>query len=871
MPPHDETSWLRGPADPPSTQIDAARAQIEAARLRQQRLERRPPSGTFSAALPGYTLVRKLHRGGQGVVYLAVQESTGRNVAVKILSHGPLPGLSPTGLARFEREVQALSLLKHPNIVTIHDCGRNRDHVYLVMDFVNGRPLDAWVSAEAVSVRGALAVFVKVCDAINAAHLRGVIHRDLKPGNILVDDRGEPHVLDFGLAKLDTQDAARPVTMTEPGQFVGSLPWASPEQAEGRIQEVDIRTDVYSLGVVLYQVLTGRFPYPVSGHLPDIVRHIGHSEPVRPSTVLSEIDRELETILLKCLAKEPDRRYQSAGELARDLRRYLAGEPIEARRDSLAYVMTKRLQRYQMVATAAATILLVALGGLAASLLLWRHAENQSRLAHLHAEAAQGSAQRADREADQARAVVAFMREVLTSVEPEHQGSDVRLIEVLANASAAASERFAAHPQQEGEVRDLLGQIYNKLSMWREADAQYRAGLEIWRRCAGPDDRRALIDEMRCARQAINLSSLGEAVAALSAVIPRMVRVFGPDDPQTLQARRDLATAMVLRGRLREAEPTLLELRAHPALAHDDGAQIQLAMSLSDLAHAKRNRTPSGPEYDAAIAEEESLVREWIERSRRHHGPNSSLTLQGEGNLAEVFLARGEYREAADRCRDLLERSSGRLPECHDVRSYAMVNLANALEFLGQAQEPADLYLRRVECLRESTRPGNPALLSAMSDSLPVLERAGRGADGERIARELTTALTTYAGGHGDDMTIGPELYAACFVSMQGRLDEAASLFQASIAHEQQLTEPRDRARLHLFYAGHLTRARRFEDAERELQGAVALAGDVRKGTWDQNPNDLLQGLVALYQAWDKPERAEEYRGLFTAPSLGGK
>src|SRR5262249_48569959 len=163
-------------------------------------------------------------------------------------------------------------------------------------------------------------LFAKICDGVNAAHLRGVIHRDLKPGNILVDDRGEPHVLDFGLAKL-TQDAdgtSATQVMTTTGQFVGSLPWTSPEQAEGRTESLDIRTDVYSLGVVLYQLLTGRFPYPVSGPIREVVHHIANTNPIRPSTIQRLIDRELETILLKCLAKAPDRRYQSAGELARD-------------------------------------------------------------------------------------------------------------------------------------------------------------------------------------------------------------------------------------------------------------------------------------------------------------------------------------------------------------------------------------------------------------------------------------------------------------------------------------------------------------------------------------------------------------------------
>jgi len=316
-----------------------------------------PPDGTF----PGYELLREIHRGGQGVVYQAIQKTTRRKVAIKVLHGGPFSG--STGRSRFDREVQILGQLNHPNIVRLHDSGATADGgFFYVMDYISGRSLDEILAERPLGVDEALALFLKICDAVNAAHLKGVIHRDLKPSNVRIDANGDPVVVDFGLAKVALADIVQgddghtPQLMTMTGQFIGSLPWASPEQAEGLPGNIDVRTDVYSLGVMLYQMLTAQFPYRVAGNMRDILDNILRTEPARPSTVRRQINNEVETIVLKCLAKERERRYQSAGEVARDLRRYSAGEPIEAKRDSAVYVIRKTLSRYRAWATAGAVL-----------------------------------------------------------------------------------------------------------------------------------------------------------------------------------------------------------------------------------------------------------------------------------------------------------------------------------------------------------------------------------------------------------------------------------------------------------------------------------------------------------------------------------
>lgn len=318
------------------------------------------PSRPMSIAqidVPGYTLQRELSRGGQAVVFLAVHDATSRHVAVKIMREGALA--SDQGRARFDREVQVLAALNHPHIVRIIDRGTTRDGSdFLAMDFVDGLPLNEWLEQyyhdhpdgpPPEQPAELLRMFMKICDAVNAAHVRGIVHRDLKPTNILVDERGEPHVLDFGLARLGvmspTGDTNQAVSIT--GQFLGSLPWASPEQAEGDPSKIDIRTDVYALGVILYQMLTGRFPYEVVGAMRDVLDNIMRAAPMPPSTVMaahdarqenrrrrqkrpSPLNQTIDAIVLKALAKRRDDRYQSAGDLARDVANYLSGRPTIA-------------------------------------------------------------------------------------------------------------------------------------------------------------------------------------------------------------------------------------------------------------------------------------------------------------------------------------------------------------------------------------------------------------------------------------------------------------------------------------------------------------------------------------------------------------
>ncbi len=316
----------------------------------------------LESMLEGYEILEELPRGAQAVVYKAIQKATKRIVAVKVLSQGP--HASPRARYRFEREVELAANLQHPNIVTIHDSGIARGQYYFAMEYVEGRPLDEYVRSEGLGVRETMEIFNKVCSAVMYAHQLGVMHRDLKPGNILVDAKGEPHILDFGLAKLvsSSEQTTEEAVMTSiPGKVIGTLAFMSPEQASAQPGAIDVRADVYSLGMILYKVLTGDFPYAVDGSMLEILRNIQETEPTRPSRIVRNLNSEVEAILLKALAKEPTYRYQSAAELQHDVDYWLKGLPISARADSSIYMLRKLLARHRYTTTVVALLLIIVL------------------------------------------------------------------------------------------------------------------------------------------------------------------------------------------------------------------------------------------------------------------------------------------------------------------------------------------------------------------------------------------------------------------------------------------------------------------------------------------------------------------------------
>ncbi|MGH9363540.1 MAG: serine/threonine-protein kinase, partial [Thermoanaerobaculia bacterium] len=312
--------------------------------------------------LANYTMVRKLGEGGMGAVYEALQDSPRRRVALKVTASRLT---SEALVKRFEHESQILGLLEHPGIARIYEAGTAETAEgrvpYFAMELIEGRPLTDHLRQRRLGLREKLDLIARICDAVEHAHQRGVIHRDLKPGNMLVDREGNPKILDFGIARATDPDHQLGTRHTQTGQILGTLSYMSPEQASGESMKIDHRSDVYSLGVILYEILAGRLPHDLeSKTLYESLRILKEEEPARLSAFNRACRGDVETIVSKAIEKDPERRYRSAADFASDLRRHLRDEPILAHAPSTVYVLRKFARRHKFLVGALVVLLVTA-------------------------------------------------------------------------------------------------------------------------------------------------------------------------------------------------------------------------------------------------------------------------------------------------------------------------------------------------------------------------------------------------------------------------------------------------------------------------------------------------------------------------------
>jgi len=328
--------------------------------------ERTSSDGTLehSLQIDGYEIIDKVAEAGQGRIWRGLQLSTGREVAIKVPRLGSV--ISERARARFEREAELMARLKHPNIARIYDSGIYRGQYYHVMDLIDGVDLDKYVREHKLTERKILELMQTICQAVQYAHQNGIIHRDLKPSNIVVTKEGHPYIVDFGLAKSLLEDEVA-VTVSIDGETLGTPAYMSPEQAAGDADKVDTRTDVYSMGVLLFGLLTGENPHDLSGSRHQVLRRVAEKPVKRPRRINPKLDKDLEFLLLKSLDNGPDRRYTSAGEMARDIDNYLRGAPLIAGPESGVYQIKKFIRRNRALVAGVAVVLTVLVAGIIVS------------------------------------------------------------------------------------------------------------------------------------------------------------------------------------------------------------------------------------------------------------------------------------------------------------------------------------------------------------------------------------------------------------------------------------------------------------------------------------------------------------------------
>ncbi|HUU94794.1 MAG TPA: serine/threonine-protein kinase [Phycisphaerae bacterium] len=629
----------------------------------------RPTSAKVPERIGHYRIIRKIGQGGMGVVFEAEQDHPRRTIALKVIR----PGIaSEQLLRRFKYEAQVLGRLQHPGIAQVYEAGTAEietesglavEQPFFAMEYVRGQPLNELRGQGDWTIRQRLELFAKICDAVQHAHQKGVIHRDLKPANILIDEAGRPKILDFGVARVTDADVQMTTLQTDIGQLIGTIPYMSPEQIAGDSRELDTRSDVYGLGVVCYQLLTGRLPYDLQGKtIPEAARTIAQEDPTRLSSVDRVFRGDLDTILSKTLEKDRNRRYQSASDLAADIRRYLSDQPISARPPTAFYQLRKFARRNRVLVASlvgiAATLIVATV--VSTGLAIWaRGAEELARERLVQAEDAQQFAEekrieatealaKATAEATRANAFRGFLVRMLGQINPDTaQGRDVSLLrDVLAQAAQEIETELAAYPDVQAGIHHVIGTVYRSISEYAQAEHHLQTAYDLRTENLGEDDVETLRSLAGLAQVAWDRGRLEDAEATYDELIRRYSRTLGETHRDALLARFSHAGVLKAVGRVDEAEQELRDvltaMQTH--LGDNDDAVLDAMNGLAALA-LERGRAE----------EAERLWRTLVQRWSAVHGPRHPKRLRALMNLATAVKERGDLAEAEDLSRECVE------------------------------------------------------------------------------------------------------------------------------------------------------------------------------------------------------------------------
>jgi tetratricopeptide (TPR) repeat protein/predicted Ser/Thr protein kinase len=623
--------------------LEAARRDLELLAELRTSAAKRAARASAHSLVPGYRVEGEIRRGGQGVVHRAIQESTHRAVALKILS-----APSARERRRFEREIALVSRLHHPYVVTVIDSGIAGDLPWYAMELVDGRPLDEWARSRLVTVRKRVELFARICSGVAHAHQRGVIHRDLKPENILVNTAGEPRILDFGAA-LSSLDPRERLRVTAPGEFVGTLAYAAPEQLRGSATAIDTRTDVYALGVVLYELLAGAPPHDRSGGVAEIVERVAALDPPPPSACARDVDRDLDAITMKALSKDAADRYGTAESLERDVARYLAGEPVEARRHSSAYLLRKFVaKRKKRIALAAALC-----AGASVVAFAWVRE-------HL----------RAEQQSEIAGAVRSIVNDMLGAASPQRMGGEARLIDVYELVARDLDRTLASAPDVQAEAELTMGDTFRRLLRPAEAELHLRKALTRFREI---DDAK----ELQLAR-AENLLALAladqnraEAIEHAEKALAVRERELAPTDPLLAESRRTLALALT--EQLRDQDVARARVLLEQSLS---GFRAAYGEENADTAETKLCLVEAGG--DRPPKEVEALLRQAISTFERvaPDDPRAIACYNAYASFLQQSSRFDEARTTLDHASALAKKLLGDVLATDILRRYARLEFA---------------------------------------------------------------------------------------------------------------------------------------------------------------------------------------------------
>jgi eukaryotic-like serine/threonine-protein kinase len=717
-----------------------------------------------------YRLIELIGSGGMGEVWLAEQmQPVQRRVALKLIKAGMD---TREVVARFQSERRALALMDHPTIAKVFDAGSTSlGHPYFAMEYITGVPITDYCDQHKMTVRQRLELFCEVCEGVQHAHQKAIIHRDLKPSNILVrevDGKPLPRIIDFGIAKAVLSEPTSENQFTRTGAILGTPAYMSPEQAGSAGVDVDTRTDVYSLGVVLYELLVGVRPFDLH-HLAsdEMLRRLREMEAPRLSTKLRTLDDrsvaaqsrscdlpalarelrgDLDAITLKALEKERSRRYRSPSDLAADIRRYLRNEAVHAVAPSMVYRTRKFMRRYRAGLLIACTFVLILLVAAIVSI-------RQSI--------------RADREAAVTQAVNDFLRNDLlaqagTRAQWGRGGKidpDLKVRAALDRAAARIAGRFDRRPDVEASIRDTIGQTYMDLGLAHEAQEQFAKALVLHRSSFGADNPTTLKTESYLAEAAYSQGHYPEAERLIGEVLNSQRRVLGSAHPDTLRSMYDLALSVREQGKYQRAEPLLNEaLQATrrvfgPEDVHTLDCMDKLAgvyflegkyrqAEILGTQVLEMRRRVLGPEHpdttgslnllanvyaaEGRFADAEAADRQIWDIRRRTLGPEHGLTLGAPNNLAEVFALEGKYAQAEALDRQLLQiRSRLYGPEVSDTL-LSMGSLARDYGLQGKFSEAEVLFRKTIETERRILGSESWVTLGTLSDASLMYQKEGK-------------------------------------------------------------------------------------------------------------------------------------------------